>query len=128
LDGPSEKIVFLGVLLDSVRMVQELPAGKLAELQGLVEGALLKRRLTLKYLQILAGKLSWAGQVVRGGRSFLRRILDAMKLLKLPYHKMLITQDIKEDLLWWQQYLRIFNGKAVILHAAVPKHIAYTDA
>jgi hypothetical protein len=126
--GPTNNIKFLGVIIDSVRMVLELPSDKLEELQELVEGCLHKKRLSLKCLQQLAGKLNWASQVVRGGRSYVRRILDSMKALKKPYHKAIISDDVKADLRWWGDFLRIFNGKVLALHAAAPHHIAYTDA
>ena len=126
--GPTKTIKFLGIILDSTKMQLELPADKLWEFQQLVESMLTKKRLSLKQLQSLVGKLNWASGVVRGGRSYLRRLLDAMQPLKHSHHKIIISSDMRADLLWWSQYLRFFNGKALILHALVPTHSVYTDA
>jgi hypothetical protein len=84
--------------------------------------------MSLKQLQSLAGKLNWASQVVRGGRSYLRRILDTMQGLKCSHHKVRISKDMRADLDWWNKFLRVFNGKSLVLHAAVPTHTVVTDA
>jgi hypothetical protein len=128
VEGPTRVITFLGIILDSTRMCLELPGGKLQELQDLVEKTLGQKRISLKQLQSLAGKLNWATQVVRGGRTYLRRVLDSMLPLKFSHHKTLISRDMREDLVWWQKFLKIFNGKALALHAAVPTHTVFTDA
>ena len=128
VEGPTKIIKFLGIILDSNKMQLELPANKVGEFQQLVETTLNRKRLSLKQLQSLAGKLNWASGVIRGGRTFLRRILDAMLPLKASHHKIVISSDMIADLMWWRQYLRIFNGKALALHAAVPTHSVATDA
>ena len=78
-----------------------LPEGKLRKFELLVDSALGQTRLTLKQLQALAGKLNWACSVVRGGRIYLCRLLDAMKPLKKARHNLRMTLRMKSDLLWW---------------------------
>jgi hypothetical protein len=126
--GPTKIITFLGILLDSTKMCLELPAPKLQKFHDLVVESLGKRRLSLKQLQQLAGKLNWASQVVRGGRTYLRRILDVMQTLKCAHHKALISSEMKADLMWWDKFLKVFNGKSLVLHAAVPIHTVVSDA
>jgi hypothetical protein len=128
VEGPRKVIKFLGVILDSEKMCLELPEPRLQELHGLIRETLVRKRITLKQLQSLAGKLNWASQVVRGGRTYLRRILDTMAPLKLSHHKARISNEMRADLQWWDKFLHIFNGKALALHAAVPTHMAVTDA
>ena len=63
-----------------------------------------------KQLQSLAGKLSWASQVIMGGRPHLRRILDQINRLVKPSHRTRITADMKADLSWWLCFAAQFNG------------------
>ena len=85
------------------------------------------KRVSYKRLQALAGKLNWASSVVRGGRTYLRRILDLMKPVKHSRHKVKVTQDMRQDLLWWSKFLRTFNGKSTILYEC-EVHVVYVDA
>ena len=84
---PTTKLTFLGIQLDSVHMLLTLPGNKVIELLDLLRTFTRKHHASLKQLQSLAGKLNWAAQVIRGGRHFLRRILDAMGKLQQPRHK-----------------------------------------
>lgn len=68
---PTQKLVFLGVEIDTVHFSLSLPASKLTELQRVVSNFLNKRQVNKKQLQQLAGKLNWACRVVYGGRTFL---------------------------------------------------------
>jgi hypothetical protein len=81
----------------------------------------------LKQLQALAGKFNWASSVVRGGRTYLRRILDLMKSLKHARHKVLILHGMRKDLLWWKEFLSVFNGRRAIDYCRC-SHFVYVDA
>ena len=109
--GPCQQLVFLGVSIDSVAGCLELPPDKLSEFHNIVKHTMSLKRISLRDLQVLAGKLNWAAGVVRGGRTYLRRILDAMKPLKASRHKIKVSPDLREDLLWWDNFLHTFNGK-----------------
>ena len=127
VEGPSQTITFLGVVIDSVNDLLLLPQQKLCEFEELVKELLGKKRISLKKLQSLAGKLNWASSVVRGGRTYLRRILDMMKPLKHSRHKLIISREMRLDLEWWSSYLRVCNGRKVIKYASTV-HFVYVDA
>ena len=127
VEGPLQCLVFLGVEIDSVAGELRLPEKKLREFGLLVDECLGKRRITLKKLQALAGKLNWAASVVRGGRTYLRRILDVMKPMKGARHKRLITNSMHADLEWRKAFLAVFNGKRVILQSK-GEVVAFVDA
>lgn len=110
LEAPTTCITFLGIQIDSIRMELSLPNDKLQNIQNVVNQFLNKKRATKRQLQTLAGKLNFAARVVRGGRTFLRRILDVMNKLKKSTHKVRIQGEIKEDIAWWSKYLEGFNG------------------
>lgn len=111
VEGPTNSLQFLGVKIDTIKTVLELPAQKLVEFHQVVRDMLARKRASLKQLQVLAGKLNWAAAVVRGGRIYLRRILEVMRPLRASHHKALITDDMREDLIWWDTFLESFNGR-----------------
>lgn len=127
LEGPAQAVVFLGVNIDTVRGCLELPPEKLKSFRLLIRDTLELKRISLKQLQVLAGKLNWAAAVVRGGRIYLRRVLEMMKPLYASHHKALIPHTMKQDLLWWDMFLETFNGTHW-LHPTTHWVNVYTDA
>jgi hypothetical protein len=85
-----------------------------------------KVRASKKQLQSLAGLLNWACQAVRGGRFFLRRVLDAIAPLQAANHKVKLSEDFKADVAWWLEYVHKFNG--VVYYRKVDKLVVHTDA
>ena len=67
---PTQDLIFLGILINSVSQTLELPQDKLVALQDLVEAFLHWHRASKRQLQSLAGKHSWACRVVYGGEPF----------------------------------------------------------
>ena len=65
--------------------------------------------------------------VVRGGRGYLRRILDLMKPLHASHHKIVVPETMKEDLRWWRAFLSTFHGKTW-LHPTSQWVNVYVDA
>ena len=108
--GPVQRITFLGIVLDSISMSLELPEQKLIELKDLLVTANQAKKLTKRQLQSLAGKLNWASQCIQGGRTFMRRILNAIPHLRAPWHRIRVNKDMRDDLVWWLTYLQPHNG------------------
>lgn len=125
--GPTQKLVFLGVELDTYRCEMALPPAKLAELHQVVSTFLTRRRASKKQLQQLAGKLNWACRVVYGGRTFLRRILDMMNSLESSSAKKRLSSEFHEDVRWWHSFLAHFNGRCAFL-SQQPTTDVQTDA
>ena len=71
--------------------------------------------------------MSWAAGIVRGGRVFLRRIFNKISSLQHAPHRALISSEIREDLLWWFNFLKTFNGRSVLLDKQ-PIECVFTDA
>jgi hypothetical protein len=126
-DPPSQLVKFLGVLIDSSNMQVRLCPAKLAGLQERL--ARCSRSITKRELQSLAGLLTWASKVVYGGRTFMRRILDATNSPGPPSTHIKLGAAARADVQWWRTYLPRFNGVAVILpaQATAPKEFQ-TDA
>ena len=129
VEKPSQKMTFLGVDINSVKECLSLPMDKLNKLKTELNCWKLKCKATKKDLQRLIGKLNWAARVVRGGRTFLRRLIDLMCTLKRPLHHTRLNACSKADILWWANFISIFNGTAFfITEDAVPSCAFATDA
>ena len=117
LEAPCKQIVFLGVGLDSENMELSLPEEKVDDISGIIDNFLGRKRVNKRQLQSLAGKLNYAAKVIRGGRTFLRRVFDSIGGLRRPFHKVRVQGALRKDLLWWQQCMRHFNGVAACIQA-----------
>lgn len=115
IDGPAQKLIFLGVLIDTGEMTLSLPDRKLADFHGLLQTFQNKRRATKRQLESLIGSLNWASQVIQGGRSFMRRMIDLKNTLKNHSDKALLNSDFSADLEWWLKFMKTFNGRTCIL-------------
>ena len=124
---PTTKITFLGIELDSMSMTLRLPEEKLLSFRAELTSFLQLRRATKRQFQSLAGRLSWAAGVVRGGRVFLRRIFNKISVLKHASHRALIGPEVRNDLLWWCNFLSTFNGRSLLLDKQ-PLECVFTDA
>ena len=76
--GPSRVVPFLGIVIDTTSCSLSLDEEKLKKLELKLTEFHRKKRASKRQLQQLAGLLNWACQAVRGGRYFLRRILDTI--------------------------------------------------
>ena len=109
--SPTKHVTFLGVDIDTNDCVLFLGADKLNMLHDKLKTFKHRQRATQVQLQSLAGSLNWACHVVRGGRFFLRRILDSIKPLRLAKHKTKLNAEFRKDLAWWLTFLSTFNGR-----------------
>ncbi len=124
---PTRRLTFLGIELDSRSMQLRLPRQKLDAMKQELREFLLRKRATKRQMQSIAGRLSWAAGVVKGGRVFLRRIFNKIRTLKHGSHKALLTVDIRQDLIWWSNFLDVFNGRSMLLDKT-PIDCVFTDA
>lgn len=112
--GPSSVIVFLGIEIDTSNMVLRLPQEKLSKLQAQLMSAYNSKKLTLQELQSLLGSLNFACRVVRPGRAFCRRLIDATIGISKSHHRIRITESMKSDIATWLTFLKNYNGTTVM--------------
>ena len=114
LEGPSTRLVFLGIMIDTTSMETSLPADKLggllAELQSWSSCKKCQKRERLS----LIGKLNFACRVIPAGRIFLRRLIDLSTTDKLPHHHITTNCEARRDIAWWLRFLPSWNGRAII--------------
>ena len=126
VEGPTQQITFLGISIDTRECSLSLDDDKLQRLKSELHMFINKKRATKRQLQRLAGLLNWACQCVRGGKFFMRRILDTIRPLKQQYHKARLSGEFYKDVKWWLGYLGTFNGQ--IYYEEGPVHHVHVDA
>ena len=120
---PTHNLTFLGVQIDTVDYSLSLPEDKLQSLTTEASFVLSSRNVSKRELQSIVGKLNWASQCIYSGRAHLRRIINRINSLNAPHHKTRITAEIREDLIWWIQNVRAFNGHTPISDPRVTTHV-----
>ena len=111
VEGPCQKLVFLGIEIDTTNMTVGLPRTKVVSLLQELQEFKVKMRASCKQLQRLAGKLNWASQVIICGGSYLRNILDTMAPLCMSGHKARLSASVYNDIKWWIMALTASPGK-----------------
>ena len=112
-EGPTTKLIFLGLELDSEDMVVRIPLSKLVEIKQKINDLLGRKKCTLRQMQSLIGSLNFACRAILPGRPFCRRLINAICGLTQPHHHLRITENMKKDLHLWLQFFRDFNGVSV---------------
>jgi hypothetical protein len=111
-EGPSQRLSFLGVQLDSVQQTLSCTPARVAELTSLLRSLRHQRVITRHHAESLIGKLSFAAQVLPGARPFMRRMLDTVhastgKRHSTPIH---IDPSFRADVRFWLHHLSDWNG------------------
>ena len=85
--------------------------------------------MSKKDLLRFLGKLNWCCKVVRGGRTFLRRLIDLSMLLKKNHHKIWLNAEAREDINWWVASMEYFHGNTKFVDDLRPPSDTFaTDA
>lgn len=71
---------------------------KLSQLNDQVCAFSAKVSASKRQLQSLAGSLNFACQVVHGGHTFLRRVIDCVNKLKQTSHRCCLISDIRSNI------------------------------
>ena len=113
---PSTCMPYLGVEFDTLAMVMRVPAEKVEEVRTELNKWARKTTASKKGLQQLLRRLFWVSRCVKYSRGFMSRLLIQLKSMhKLPDHKKVpLSEDCREDIKWWDRYLRRFNGTELI--------------
>lgn len=112
--SPSLVTKYLGLYYDSQEMQMVLPEDKMARLHSEIKFFDNRKRATRRQLQRICGILSHCARVVRGGRTFSRRMCALLKGLN-SNKRIRLSKGFKLDLQWWSRFAAWFNGKATII-------------
>jgi hypothetical protein len=58
----------------------------------------------------MVGSLNWCARVIRGGRSFLRGLIDCIAKVRKQHHYVRLSRAARENIHWWTTGLDLFNG------------------
>lgn len=113
---PSTSMPFLGVQFNSTELTMSVPPEKLQEVREELSLWLKKTTATKKTIQQLLGRLFWISRCVRFSRPFMGRLLQQLRdMHHLPDHKKSpLSPGCKEDIRWWNRYVRKFNGVELV--------------
>lgn len=110
VEGPSSRLAFLGILIDTVADTLSLPPEKLARIKTTTTEWSGKKFCRKRELLSLIGLLQHACRVVRAGRTFLRRMIDLSCSVRDPDHWVRLNVGFRSDLRWWEIFLDEWNG------------------
>lgn len=114
LEGPTTRLTYLGIEIDTVNMCVRLPIDKLTRLKSALKDWSRKKKCTKHDLLSLIGSLSFACKVVKPGRMFLRRLIDLSTTVVSQFHRVTLNAEARADIDWWARFLPDWNGVAII--------------
>lgn len=121
-EGPVTELCFLGIVIDTVAMECRLPLDKLEGLRQEVAEAIRGRKIQLRVLQSLLGKLNFACRIMPMGCVFCRRLAAATAGVQAPHHFIRLGLKLKEDLKVWDSFLATYNGRSLWLESVVSNY------
>lgn len=119
VDGPSQKLEFLGITLDTVKLEASLSKEKIKKLRQEIQSFLTIKKCSKRELLSLIGSLSFACKVVVPGRIFLHRLITLSCTVKRLHHQIYINQGTKEDLKMWLDFLESWNGRNFFIEKTI---------
>ena len=130
VEGPTTRLTFLGIDMDTENMQACLPAEKLALLRHELQVWQDKKSCTRKDLEHLIGVLQFASKVVPQGRTFVRRMIDLLSVAKEDHHHIRLNAEFRSDLAWWATYAEAWNGISFLqlCRELIPSCNVFTDA
>ena len=114
LEGPTQSLTFLGIVLDTSRMEIRLPEDKLSRIRAQLTIWLGKKKATKREILSLVGLLQHATKVVRPGRTFVSRMYSTAAKLKELYYYTRLNKDFRSDLHWWHVFVSHWNGLSLL--------------
>ena len=130
LEGPTSCLTFLGIEVDTISLQLRLPQEKLLNLKELLSYNVLRKSMTKKDLQKLAGLLQFATKVVRPGRPFLRRLYAMQEIGSHPNHFIRLNLPARADIMWWFIFVEQWNGVSLLWDIGLHNSdlMVYSDA
>ncbi|CAC5381098.1 unnamed protein product [Mytilus coruscus] len=128
IEGPSQSLTFLGIVINTCSLSLAMPDKKRREFHDVILSFQNRKRASVKQLQSLCGKLNWACQMVKGGRTFVKRLIDNLSNVNTTNRnaKILLSTDFF-SIAWWVNFMNVFNGTVTFLDSK-PVICLQTDA
>ena len=120
-EGPATKMVFLGILMDTVSMTPSLPQAKLDRLRAIILQWSGKCSCTKRVLLSLISCLQHACCIIRPGRSFLRHMIDLSRGVRALHHQVRLNAGFRSDL---GCFLPVWNGSGPMYSVALTSDVS----
>ena len=118
---PTQNMIWLGILINSINMTLSIPPAKLKEIQELVALWDNKVIANRKQVQSLMGLLNFVSSVAPAVRVYTNRILNFLRCL--PAEGFIeIPFEVREDIAFFQWLMPHFNGITLLDKSLVPPH------
>ena len=102
----TERLVFLGMLIDTIKQCVSIPVDKLKKGVELIETVMSKQKMTVRQMQKFCGFLNFLGKGIVPGRAFTRRMYAYTGNNMKPHHHIRVNKEIKSDLNTWLIFLK----------------------
>ena len=104
---PCQVVTYLGVCFDSTSRTVSLPPDKVEKFAAVLREFCGRTWASKRQLQWLAGKLAYAIHVVNAtDRTYLQDVLNLLRPLQKPSHKVKLDSSFYQDVYWWLHYLQ----------------------
>ena len=105
LVGPTIRLVFLGILIDTTRMETSPPGDQLYESLVQLQSWSSRKNWRKSKLLLLIGKLNFACQIIPAGCIFFDRLIDLSTTACLLHHHVTINCEARRNIDWWLRFL-----------------------
>ena len=126
VEGPSTRLEFLGIVIDTQKETLSISDTRQQELLSLLHSFSKRRRSSVRRLQSLVGKLTFAATVLPGARPFLRRIIDSMS--GRSSGQMRLGPEFRSEIRYWRGHMARWNGRAKWLEVSSDPVVIGSDA
>ena len=122
---PTQKITYLGLMINSIDLTFSLPEKKVTEVITFCSSLRKSGRADTRKIQSLLGHLNWASNAVIHARAHCRSLQQDLKA-QLSFNQVALSADSILELEWWIHHLSSRNGKTFAYHE--PDLIIFSDA
>ena len=117
--NPKQVIKFLGMTIDSHKMLLSMPPGKVQSIKAKCQQLLTLKCTTVRQVAKLVGKIAASVKAVLPGQLFCRQLqmLKTQGLLAQQQNyeaEITLTPECKEELQWWIECLDQHNGQSFL--------------
>ena len=126
--GPTTRISFLGIFIDSMTWTASVSEERKEEIQQELQHMTKCHTCTKCHMLSLIGKLSFACKVFPAGRIFLRRLIDKSMDVALLHQHITLNSETRADLRWWLDFLPSRKGSSPLVEADWTHFDLSTDA
>ena len=103
-EGPTQRLKYLGTVIDTVEQTVSLPDGKMHEILEKLNSFIGRDTCSRHDLQSLIGSLQFAAKCIPAGRLFTRRLITLLYGTDKG-DTIILDDDFRLDISWWLEFL-----------------------